>query len=97
MNIDVLYVAIIVNWTLSVSAFMNFLIFLKISGLCQKHALPRNLLEKLGEVFKNNFLTAMSDLKRRIKAGTAKNRCHTISERSLVILLRLLRARFSET
>ena len=33
--------------------------FLKISGLCQKHAVPRNLLEKLGEVVKNNFLTAM--------------------------------------
>ena len=25
----------------------------------------------------------MEDLKRRIKAGTAKTRCHTISERSL--------------
>ena len=56
-------------------AFVNFLNFLKISGLCQ---------EILGEVFKNNFLTAIKDLKRRIKAGTAKNRCHTISERSLV-------------
>ena len=66
-------------------AFLTFLIFLKISGLCQKHTLPQNLLEKLGEVFRNNFLTAMLDLKRRIKAGTAKNRCHTISERSLSI------------
>ena len=64
-------------------AFLNFLNFLKISGLCQKHTLSHNLLEKLGEVFKNNFLTAMKDLKRRIKAGTAKNWCHTISERSL--------------
>ena len=27
----------------------------------------------------------MVDQKRRIKAGTAKNRCHTISERSLTI------------
>ena len=44
-------------------AFLNFLNFLKISGLCQKHALPQNLLEKLGEVFKNNFLTAMYGLK----------------------------------
>ena len=65
-------------------AFVNFLNFLKISGLCQKHAMPRNMLEILGEVFKNNFLTAIKDLKRRIKAGTAKNRCHTISERSLI-------------
>ena len=64
-------------------AFLKFLIFLKISELCQKHALSRNLLEKLGEVFKNNFLTAMQDLKRRLKVGTAKNRCHTISEPSL--------------
>ena len=43
-----------------------------ISGLCQKLKLPWNLLKKLGEVYKNNFLTAMQDLKRRIKAGTAK-------------------------
>ena len=64
-------------------AFLNFVVFPKISGLYQKHMLPWNQLEKLGEVFKNNFLTAMQDLKRRIKAGTAKNRCHTISERSL--------------
>ena len=64
-------------------AFLKVLIFLKISGLCQKHALSRNLLEKLGKVFKNNFLTAMYDLKRRIKSGTAKNRCHTISEQGL--------------
>ena len=66
-------------------AFLNVLIFPKISGLCQKHAQTGNLLEKLGEVFKNNFLTAMYDLKRHIKAGTAKNRCHTISERSLIL------------
>ena len=65
-------------------AFLNFAFLPKISGLYQKHRLPWNQLEKLGEVFKNNFLTAMQDLKRRIKAGTAKNRCHTISERSLV-------------
>ena len=64
-------------------AFLNCVFFPKISGLYQKHMLPWNQLEKLGEVFKNNFLTAMQDLKRRIKAGTAKNRCHTISERSL--------------
>ena len=66
-------------------AFLNFWNFPKISGLCQTHKLPLNLLEKLGEVFKNNFLTAMHDLKRRIRAGTAKNRCHTISERSLEV------------
>ena len=65
-------------------AFLNFVVFLKISGLCQKHKLPWNQLEKLGEVFKNNFLTSMQDLKLHIKAGTAKNRCHTISERSLI-------------
>ena len=52
--------------------FLNCLVFSKISGLCQKHKLPWNLLEKLGEGFKNSFLTAMQDLKRRIKAGTAK-------------------------
>ena len=63
-------------------AFLNFVNFPKISGLCQTHKLPWNLLEKLVEVFKNNFLTAMQDIKRCIKAGTAKNRCHTISERS---------------
>ena len=60
--------------------FLNFVVFPKISRLCQKHKLPWNQLEKLGEVFKNNFLTAMQDLKRRIKAGTAKKHCHTISE-----------------
>ena len=76
-------------------AVMKFLIFPKISGLCQKHALPWNLLEKLGEVFKNNFLTAMKDLKLRIKAGTAKNRCHTISERSLA-LFRIYPCLFNE-
>ena len=71
-------------------AFLNFVFFPKISGLYQKHRLPWNQLEKLGEVLKNNFLTAMQDLKRRIKAGTAKNRCHTISERSLVGVRRCL-------
>ena len=29
MNIDVFYVTIIVNWTLSVGAFLNFLIYPK--------------------------------------------------------------------
>ena len=59
--------------------------FPKIIGLCKMHKVPCNLLEKLGEVLKNNFLTAMQDLKRRIRAGTAKNRCHTISERSFFL------------
>ena len=68
-------------------AFLNFVVFPKISGLYQKHRLPWHQLEKLGEVFKNNFLTVMQDLKRRIKAGTAKNRCHTISEWSLISCL----------
>ena len=54
--------------------FLNFVNFSKISGLCQKHKLPCNLLEKLGEAFKNNDLTAMQDLKRRIKEGAAKKR-----------------------
>ena len=67
-------------------AFLDVVNFSKISGLCQTLKLPWNPLEKLGEVFKNNFLTAMQDIKRRIKAGTAKNRCHTISERSLTLL-----------
>ena len=65
-------------------AFMNCVFFPKISGLCQEHKVPWNLLVKLGEVFKNNFLTAMQDLKRRIKALTSKNWCHTISEQSLL-------------
>ena len=66
-------------------AFLNCVVFLKISGLFREHKLPWNLLEKLGEVFKYNFLTAMHDLKRLIKAGIAKNNwCYTISERSLV-------------
>ena len=47
-------------------AFLNLVFFPKKSGLYQKHKLPWNLLEKLGEVFKNNFLTAMQDLKGRI-------------------------------
>ena len=68
-------------------AFLDVVNFSKISGLCQTQKLPWNLLEKLGEVFKNNFLTAMQDIKRRIKAGTAKNRCHTISERSFFFFL----------
>ena len=46
---------------------MNFVNFPKISGLCQTHTLPWNLLEKLGEVFKNNFLTAMQDLKQELR------------------------------
>ena len=46
MNIDVFYVTIIVNWTKSVDAFLNFLIFPKISALSQKLALVQNQLEK---------------------------------------------------
>ena len=53
-------------------AFLNFLIFLKISGLCQKHALTQNLLEKLGEVFTNNFLTAMYDLNSNALANATR-------------------------
>ena len=49
MNIDVFCVA-----EQPVCTFLTFQIFAKIS-----HALPRNMLENLGEVFKNNFLTAM--------------------------------------
>ena len=82
MNIDVFYVAIIVNWTLSVDAFLNFLIFPKISALSQKLALVQNQLEKLGKVYMNNFHIGMYDLKLRIKAGTSKNRYNIISERS---------------
>ena len=63
-------------------AFLNFVVFPKLSGLCQKHKLSRNLLEKRGEVLKNNFLIAMQHLKRRIKAVTA----NTISERSLELV-----------
>ena len=65
MNIDVFNVTIIVNWTLSVEAFLNFLIFLKIPWLCQKLALAQNLLEKLGEVYTSNFFLVMQDLKLR--------------------------------
>ena len=53
-------------------AFLNLLIFSKISGLCQMYAQPRNLLEKYREVFKSNLLTVMYDLKRHIKAEYAK-------------------------
>ena len=42
---------------LSVSAFLNFMIFPKISGLCQELAHVQNQLEKLGEVYTINFLT----------------------------------------
>ena len=59
MYIDVFYFAIIINWTYFVVAFLNFLIFSLNIKACQKHALPWNRLEKLEEVFKNNFLTAM--------------------------------------
>ena len=59
MNIDVFNVAIIVNWTESVDAFLNFLIFPKISALSQKLALAQNQLEKLGEVYTINFLIVM--------------------------------------
>ena len=85
MNIDVFYVAIIVKWTLSVDAFLNFLIFPKISALSQKLALVQNQLEKLGEVYTNNFLIVIYDLKLQIKAGTSKNRYIRISEQSLEI------------
>ena len=37
-------------------AFLNFLIFSKISALSQKLALVQNQLEKLGEVYTINFL-----------------------------------------
>ena len=40
----------------SLGAFLNFVIFLKISGLCQELAHAQDLLETLGEVFTNNFL-----------------------------------------
>ena len=59
MNIDVFYVAIIVNSTSSVDAFLNFLIFPKKSALSQKLALVQNQLEKLGEVYTSNFLIVM--------------------------------------
>ena len=59
MNIDVFYVAIIVNWTSSVDAFLNFFIFPKISALSKKLALVQNQLEKLGEVYMINFLIVM--------------------------------------
>ena len=59
MNIDVFYVAIIVNWTSSVDAFLNFFIFPKISVLSKKLALVQNQLEKLGEVYMINFLIVM--------------------------------------
>ena len=42
---------------LSYSEFSYF--FSQNIRACQKHALPRNRFEKLEEVFKNNFLTAM--------------------------------------
>ena len=58
---------VLVCWRVS-----QFLEFPRISGLCQKLAQPQNLLEKLGEAYSSNFLTAMLDLKCRIKAGTAK-------------------------
>ena len=70
-----------VELSLSAGEFLNFLIFPKISGLCQKLTQAQNLLEKLGEVYMSNFLTEMWDLKRCIKAETAEIRCHKISER----------------
>ena len=66
-------------------AFLNFLIFPKISALSQKLALVQNQFEKLGEVYTINFLIVMYDLKLRIKAGTSKNRYNRISERSLAL------------
>ena len=56
MNIDLIYVTIIVNRTKSDDMFLNFLIFPKISGLCLKLALAQNFLEKLGLVYPSNFL-----------------------------------------
>ena len=56
---SIFYVAIIVNWTESVDALLNFLIFPKISTLSQKFALVQNQLEKLGEVYTSNFLIVM--------------------------------------
>ena len=64
-------------------ACLNFLIFPKISALCQKFALTQNKLELLGEVYTFNFLKVMRDLKLRIKAGTSKNSYNRISKRSL--------------
>ena len=43
----------------SVGAFLNFMIFPKISGLCQELAHANDLLETLGEVYTNNFLIVM--------------------------------------
>ena len=48
---------------LSVSASLNFMIFPKISGLCQELAHAQNQLEKLGEVYTINFLTIDVGLK----------------------------------
>ena len=44
---------------LSVGAFLNFMIFPKISGLCQELAHANDPLETLGEVYTNNFLIVM--------------------------------------
>ena len=55
-------------------AFLNFMIFPKILGLCQELAHAQDLLETLWEVFTSNFLIVMLDLKLRIQAGTSKNR-----------------------
>ena len=45
-----------VKLSYSVGAFLNFMIFLKISGLCQELAHAQDLLETLGEVYTSNFL-----------------------------------------
>ena len=54
---------------------LSLLAYFSISFLSQdiRLAQAENLLEKLGEVHMSNFLTAMKDLKRRIKAGTEYN------------------------
>ena len=42
-----------------VGSFLNFMIFPKISGLCQKLAHADDLLETLGKVYTRNFLIVM--------------------------------------
>ena len=72
-----------VKLSYSVGAFLNFMIFPKISRHCHDLVQIQDLLETLGEVYTINFLIVMLDLKLRIKAGTLKNRYNRISEWSL--------------
>ena len=65
------------------SLFLNFMIFPKISELCQELAHAKELLETLWEVYTSNFLIVMLDVKLRKEAGTSKNHYNRISERSL--------------